>query len=170
MVPAVTSASCWHLSLSAVAFSNLAVSLARFSLSCYSGKNKRFVSNSSPSYLSASEMGLVCRWFLRKLLLKKAVRDWEGLGRGGEKGKLGVILHRVPVGTSAISCRKRVEWKSRAVLTQVRELRFPTPAPQSLVRAKKGNEHRGGCILSVFLRVWWKMGSSSLPKRCRCCF
>ncbi len=34
MVRAVASASCWHLSLSAVAFSNLAVSLARFSLRC----------------------------------------------------------------------------------------------------------------------------------------
>ena len=34
MVRAVDSASCWHLSLSAVAFSNLAVSLARFSLRC----------------------------------------------------------------------------------------------------------------------------------------
>lgn len=34
MVRAVASASCWHLSLSAVALSNLAVSLARFSLRC----------------------------------------------------------------------------------------------------------------------------------------
>lgn len=117
------------MSLSAVAFSNLAVSFARFSLSCYSGRNKRFVSNSSPSYLSASEFELVCRRFLRKLPFKKAVRDWEGLGRGGEKGKLGVILHRVPVGTSARSCSKRVEQKSRTVLTQVREQIFPTPAP-----------------------------------------
>lgn len=34
MVYAVDSASCWHLSLSAVAFSKLAVSLARFLFSC----------------------------------------------------------------------------------------------------------------------------------------
>lgn len=39
MVRAVDSASCWHLSLSAVAFSNLAVSLARFSLRCCSDTN-----------------------------------------------------------------------------------------------------------------------------------
>lgn len=32
MVQAVASASCWHLTLSDVAFSNLAVSLPRFSL------------------------------------------------------------------------------------------------------------------------------------------
>lgn len=39
MVSAVDSASCWHLSLSAVAFSNLAVSLARFSSRCCKATN-----------------------------------------------------------------------------------------------------------------------------------
>src|SRR4029434_7791917 len=41
MVRAVVSASCWHLSLSAVAFSNLAVSFAKFSLRCCQSERER---------------------------------------------------------------------------------------------------------------------------------
>ena len=90
MVPAVASASCWHLSLSAVAFSNLAVSLARFSLRCCWGRKARSVSNSSASEIRVHVQG-VFKEALR--CTEEAVRDWgntqgrEGRQVGGLSGR-----------------------------------------------------------------------------------
>lgn len=56
MVQAVASASCWHLSLSEVAFSNLAVSFPRFSLRRCTGKRKK----NNSTFLRKT---LLQRWF-----------------------------------------------------------------------------------------------------------
>lgn len=146
MVPAVTSASCWHLSLSAVAFSNLAVSLPRFSLRRCSGRNTRSLSNFSPSRPQ-------CFWerIHEEVILKQGPQG-KLSGTGGRwqgREKLGVIS-------------EESQGKSRAVLTQRRELSFPHPAPQPLVQ---GQEGLGEGVQILSLLCWGQMGSSRLPKK-----